>query len=373
MIVRMGVMLVLVVLLVLGLGYTKYHQITVAMGQAWVPLPESVSALTAAEESWNSQLSAIGALAPFQGVTVSAESVGKVARIVFESGATVQKGDLLAQLDVAVEEAQLKSAQAQLEWMRVSVDRSKSLREEEAVSQSEFDEASAKFKQAQAEVDSLKATITRKTIVAPFTGRLGIRQIQLGQYLAPGAPIVILQSLDPIYVNFALPQQQIGLVHAGQPVEVTVDAFPGKIFKGSITTISPEIDSGTRNIQLQATLPNKEETLRAGMFTSVHILLEKSDKAVILPLTAIQFAPYGDSVFIVESMKDPNGVEYQGVRQQFVKLGPTRGDQVAVLEGIKAGESVATSGLFKLRPKAAVKINNEVQPANAPDPKPVDK
>jgi membrane fusion protein (multidrug efflux system) len=268
--------------------------------------------------------------------------------------------------------AQLESAQAAAELAQANLQRINSLQGTGALAEREVDDSASQAKQTKAEVSRLKAVIERKTIRAPFTGRTGIREVNLGKYLSAGAAVVALQTLDPIYVDFSLPQQDIGNISAGQTVKVSVDAFPGKPMEGKITAINPQVDDATRNIRLQATLDNKDEKLRPGMYARVSVVLESADKFITVPGTAINRAPYGDTIYVIENMKDAKGKEYLGVRQQAIKTGPTRGDQVAVVEGLKGGEEIVTSGLFKLRPAAAVLINNEIMPGNKSAPKPAD-
>jgi membrane fusion protein, multidrug efflux system len=237
------------------------------------------------------------------------------------------------------------------------------------VSRAEYDRAAAEQKQADARIGEIKATIERKTIRAPFSGILGIRQVNLGQYLAGGDPVVPLQALNPIYVNFGVPQQDASAVRVGRRVQVTTEDLAGTEFVGRVTAINSVVDEATRNVQVQATLPNPGGRLRPGMFVQTHLSVGASRSVVALPASAINYAPYGDSVFVVTDLKDPNGKPYRGVRQQVVKLGGGRGDQIAVLTGIKPGEEVVTSGVFKLRNGAAVHVNNKVQPSNKQAPR----
>ena len=238
------------------------------------------------------------------------------------------------------------------------------------MSQADYDAARASLDEAEASVGEARATIDRKTIRAPFSGMLGIRQAHLGEYLAQGAPIVPLQSLDPVHVDFAVPQQDLARVTLGSRVQVTSEGTSDVDYEGTVTALDSLVDATTRNVQVQATLANPGRILRPGMFVRVEVVLPAPTPVISVPSSAILYAPYGDSVFIVENMKDPKGKEYLGVRQQVVRLGRSRGDLVEVLSGIKAGEQVATSGVFKLRNGAAVLINNEVQPGSSPTPTP---
>jgi membrane fusion protein (multidrug efflux system) len=306
-----------------------------------------------------------------QGVTVSADLPGIVARITFESGMHVQEGDVLVELDTRQEQAQLAAAEAQRELARLNFNRLEGLVTEGAISRAEYDQAAAEQKQTEARVGEIRATIERKIIRAPFSGILGLRQVNLGQYLSAGDPVAPLQSLDPIYVNFGVPQQDAEEVRVGRTVRITTGEG-NATFAGRVTAINSTVDPATRNIEVQATLANARGILRPGMFVQTEIILGASRAVVPLPATAINFASYGDSVFIVGDMQSPDGQTYRGVRQQFVKVEGSRGDQVAVVSGVKQGDEVVTSGGFKLRNGAAVVVNNEVQPPNNPAPKPED-
>ncbi|MEP6994298.1 MAG: efflux RND transporter periplasmic adaptor subunit [Acidobacteriota bacterium] len=368
---RMFVMLMGALAFVAAIGAVKYSQIKKGMAQhaAFQMPPETVTTIVAKNEQWPATLSAIGTVAAVHGVTVSADLPGIVAKISFDSGKTVKAGDVLVQLDTQQEQAQLAAAQAQSQLTRVSIERITGLRQKGIVGQSEWDKADADQKQADARVGEIRATIARKTIRAPFSGVLGLRQVNLGQYMTAGAPIVSLQALDPVYINFSVPQQQISGLQPGNEVRVTAEGMPGE-FKGKLTATNSVIDEATRNVQTQATVANPDGKLHPGMFVETNLGLGKAAAVVALPASAINYAPYGDSVFIVEDMKNPKGQTYKGVRQQFVKLGGGRGDQIAVASGVKPGEEIVTSGVFKLRNGAAVQVNNTTQPGNDPAPKP---
>jgi membrane fusion protein (multidrug efflux system) len=355
-----------------GLGFVKFKQIqtAIAQGAAFQPPPEAVTTVVTSEEEWPVTLSAIGTMAAVQGVAISADLPGTVEQILFDSGESVRAGDVLAVLDTRQERAQLAAFEAQRELARVTFDRMQGLLNERIVSQAEFDRATAEHRQTEARVGEIRAVIDRKTIRAPFSGILGIRQVNLGQYVAGGNELVTLQSLDPIYVNFGVPQQSAGQMPVGRTVRVTTDDMAGVEWAGRVTAIDSIVDEATRNIQVQATLANPGGKLRPGMFVQAEIVLGPRRAVVALPASAISYAPYGDSVFVVTELKNDKGQPYQGVRQQFIKLGPARGDQVAVLSGLAPGDEVVTSGVFKLRNGAAVQINNTVRPANSPAPKP---
>jgi membrane fusion protein (multidrug efflux system) len=370
---RMIITLAAVAAFLTAIGFIKFRQIQTAIAQAssFQPPPEAVTTIVTRQERWPSTLSAIGTTAPVHGVTVSADLPGVVEAISFDSGRAVQAGDVLVRLDTRQEQAQLAAAEAQRDLARLNLDRARGLREEGIISQADYDRATSEHDQAQARVGEIRATIARKTIRAPFAGILGIRQVNLGQYLTGGAAIVPLQSLDPIYVNFSVPQQEVGQLRPGVEVRVSAEGI-ARPFEGRITAVDSIVDEATRNVQAQATLPNREGQLRPGMFVQAEVLVGTSSAVIALPTSAIAYAPYGDSVFVVGDVKGPKGETYRGVRQQFVKVGGERGDQVAVVSGLQAGEEVVTSGVFKLRNGAAVHINNDVRPANNPAPKPED-
>jgi membrane fusion protein (multidrug efflux system) len=369
---RMIVTLALLVLVISGLGFVKFKQIQTAMaeGAAFQPPPEAVTTLVAAREKWPETLSVIGTVAAVQGVTVSADLPGTVEKILFDSGQPVREGQVLAVLDTRQEQARLDAAAAQRELARLTFDRLQGLLDERVISRAEFDRASATLRQTDAELAETRAVIQRKTIRAPFTGVLGLRQVNLGQYLAGGDGLVTLQSLNPIHVNFGVPQQAAGQVPVGRMVRVTAADMAGAGWTGRVTALDSQVDEATRNIQVQSTLANPAGTLRPGMFVQTEVVLGPPRPVIALPASAISYAPYGDSVFIVTELKGEDGRPYRGVRQQFVKLGPARGDQVAILSGVNPGDEVVTSGLFKLRNGAPIPINNSVRPANNPAPKP---
>jgi len=317
-------------------------------------------------------LRAIGSTAAVQGVTVSTDQPGIVTKINFESGQMVKEGDLLVQLDVSQEEAVLRSAAAQQKLAALNLQRQQNLMKSRVSAQSELDTAQAEFDQATARVLEMKSMVDKKTIRAPFSGMIGIRAVNLGQYLQSGAAIAPLQALDPIYVNFYLPQKNLAKIAAGQTVKVHADGLPDVKFEGKINAVDSVVDEATRNVRVQATLANPKGQLRPGMFVSAEVPEDTTSRHVVLPATSIQFAPYGDTVYIIEDMTDPKGVAYKGVRQQIVKVGESRGDRVAIVSGVKPGEEVCTSGIFKLRQGAAVQVNNSILPENSEAPTPED-
>jgi len=369
---RMLVMLTLTLLFVGALGFVKFKQIqtAIAQGAAYQPPPEAVTTTVAAQEQWPSTINAIGTLAAVRGVTVSADLPGIVDQILFESGDAVREGQTLAILDTRQEQAQMAAAEAQRVLARLNFNRMQELLDQRVISKAEYDSATAQSRETEARVGEIRAAIERKTIRAPFSGILGIRQVNKGQYLAGGDALVTLQSLNPIYVNVGVPQQAIGQVRVGRSVRITTESLGNVTFDGRVTAIDSVVDEATRNIQVQATLANPDATLRPGMFVQTEMVLGANQSVIALPASAISYAPYGDSVFVVSDMKDDKGHTYRGVRQQIVRLGPARGDQIAVLSGIKAGDEIVTSGLFKLRNGAAVQVNNKVKPGNNSAPKP---
>ena len=371
---RLVPMLVAIVAFVAAIGFLKFHQIRKAIAEAssFQPPPEAVTTIIAELKEWQSIIKTIGTVEAVQGVTVSADLPGVVERILFTSGRRAQAGDVLVQLETSQERAQLAAAETQRDLALLTLERIRGLRDKGVASQAEYDRSAAEARQGEARANEIRATIDRKTIRAPFDGILGIRRVNIGQYLRGGDPIVSLQSRHPVYVNFAVPQQQLGDMGNGMEVHVTAEEMPGVSFAGKITAIDAIVEETTRNVQVQATLDNREGDLRPGMFVDVDVVLPVSTPVVALPASAIRYAPYGDAVFIVQESQTPDGGSSRTVRQQFIKLSGTRGDQVAITGGVTPGDEVVTSGVFKLYNGAAVQVNNEIQPANDPAPKPED-
>jgi membrane fusion protein (multidrug efflux system) len=361
----LGVLAVIAVL-----GGIKFLQIRtmVEHGKKAVPPPDTVTSVTARSESWDASLSAVGSLTAVQGVTVAAELAGKVVEIAFEPGTKVKRGDLLIRQDTSVEEAQLPGAEAQVTLTESVLARDVEMLKENIISQAEYDAAVAAHRQAKAQVSALRATIAKKTIRAPFGGRLGIRQVNLGQSLREGDPVVTLQTLDPIFVNFTLPQQELPRLRAGLPVRVTSDALPGTGIDGRITTVNPLVDAETRNVQLQATVGNAAENLRPGMFVNTSVGLPVRRAVIAIPATSVLYAPFGDSVFVVADDNVAKGGKV--LRQRFVRLGERRGDFIAVAEGLKEGETIVSTGVFKLRNGQPVVVDNKLSPEFRLAPKP---
>jgi membrane fusion protein (multidrug efflux system) len=371
-----------VLLVVVGaLGAVKFKQIALLIhagkeGQKAGPPPEVVGTAVAAEDSWEGTLSAVGSVAAVRGVAVSNESPGVVTAIHFESGDRVAAGQVLVELDTSVERAQLASAQARKDLAALGAGRSRTLAQTDAVSKAQLDGDEAQLKSSSADWGALQAQIDRKTVRAPFAGRLGMRTVNLGQYLNPGTAVTMLESLGSVYVDFSLPQQYLGEVKVGTPVRIAVAGAGGGELAGSVGAVDPTVDATTRTIKLRASVPNKQDRLRPGMFVNVVVVRGQRNHVVSAPATAIVHASYGDSVFVVEPRKDGDGAPVNGAdgkpakmaRQQFVRLGPQRGDFVAIEAGVKAGQELVTAGAFKLRNGAGVVINNEVKPTPALKP-----
>ena len=365
--------LVGLLLLVGALAGAKVFQFKTmfAAGASMVPPPETVTTTEVRPDTWQPVLSAVGSVAAVQGVMLSAEEAGTVRHIAFESGATVKAGDLLLQLDTSVEQAQLRSAAAAADLARANLARARDLRAKSMVSQADLETAEAQTKQADAQQDNIRAVIGKKTLRAPFAGRTGIRQVNLGQFVNTGDPIVTLQAVDPVHVDFFLPQQRLAQLSVGMTVQVATDAFPDQRFEGKLTVINPEVDTATRNVRLQATLDNPQGWLRPGMFVNVNAALPLLEKVLMIPATAVLYAPYGDSVFIIEEKKDEKtGAISKVLNQKFVHLGKTRGDFVVVTSGLEAGQTIVTTGVFKLRNGMAVVVNNQLAPDFQVAPKP---
>jgi membrane fusion protein, multidrug efflux system len=368
-VIAMG-LLVAIVVCVFGV---KALQIGKMMTTKMVMPPTTVSSATVKEEDWAPTLSAVGSISAVQGAVVSSELGGVVSQIAFENGGTAKKGDLLLQLDASAEEAQLKSAEADLELARSDLQRSRDLVGRKVISKAEIDASESKFKQKEGGVEQMRSMIAKKTVRAPFDGQLGIRQVNVGQMINSGQQVVQLTSLDSLFADFALPQQYLGQLTPGLEVHVTTDALPGHVFPGKVTAINSMVDSSTRNITLQATLENPDHVLRPGMFAKAEVTLPEKHKTLVVPGSAISYAPFGDSVFVIDKKKDEKtGKESQVIRQQFVRVGEARGDFVAITQGLKAGDMVVSTGVFKLRNGMTVTINNDLAPKPQLNPNPID-
>ena len=359
--------------LVLVICGIKAMQI-VTMVTTKAPMPvATVTSAPVKEEDWAPMLSAVGAVSAVQGAMVSTELAGTVSEIMFQNGGVAKKGDVILKLDASQEEALLRSAEAEAELARTDLERTRGLASQNVVSKAELDAAESKFRRLTAVVDQMRSNIRKKTIVAPFDGELGIRQVNVGQMINAGQQVVLLQSLDPVYVDFALPQQHLQNLSTGLEARVRTDALPGREFVGKLTAINSAVDTVTRNVTLQATLENPDHALRPGMFIKIDIVLPEKHKSLVIPGSAISYAPYGDSVFVIEKQKDnKTGKESQVLRQQFVRVGEARGDFVSITTGLKAGETVVGTGVFKLRNGMAVAINNDLAPKPQINPTPID-
>ncbi|HEV2692047.1 MAG TPA: efflux RND transporter periplasmic adaptor subunit [Verrucomicrobiae bacterium] len=365
------IVIAIVLIIFVALAGTKFLQIKtmIGFGKTFQMPPETVSSALAHEENWTETLSAIGSINAEQGVTVAPEIAGTVSEIDFESGANVNKGDLLLKMDTSSEDAQLRSLTAQSDLMKLTADRTRKLHTDGTASQSEVDQADANFKQADANADNIRAVIAKKTIRAPFTGQLGIRLVNLGEQIAVGKGIVSLQALSPVFADFTLPQQDLEKVSTGLATKVVSDTFPDKTFEGEVAAINPDLDAATRSVRLRAKIPNTDKFLRPGMFVRAQVVLPGDQKVLVIPATALLSAPYGDSVFVIDSKVDA-GKTNLIVQQKFIRTGRTQGDFVSVQSGLNVGDKVVTAGLFKLRNGMAVVENNDIVPKSSDTPTP---
>jgi membrane fusion protein (multidrug efflux system) len=374
------ILTVLGLLLVVGaLAGVKVLQFKTMSAQAANagPPPEAVAVTEGREAEWQPSLEAIGSITAVQGVSLTAEVPGTVRRIEFESGTLVKAGAVLVELDAATERAQLQAAEANADIAQTNLESGESLMKSGAIATTQFKTYQSQSKQSQAELTRLRSIISKKTIRAPFAGVTGLRQINLGQFVGNGDVIVSLQSPDPVYVDFSLPQQRLSELKVGLKVRVESDAFPDSSYEGTLSAIQPEVDAVTRNVKLRATLDNPKHELRPGMFVRAQVLLPRTERVLAVPSTAILYAPYGDSVFVVEDAKAEEGKPAPAkgalvARQKFVRLGTTRGDFVAISKGLEKGERVVVSGAFKLRNGANVTINNDLAPKASENPTPND-
>jgi membrane fusion protein (multidrug efflux system) len=357
-----------------ALGGVKFLQINrmIAQGKEFAPPPAVVTTATVTSSQWEQRLTAVGSLEAVQGVTITAELTGKIAHIAFEPGVHVAEGDLLLQQDISSETAQLRADEATLALKKANHDRAKALLAQNVTTQATYDQALAEYEQARAAIDNIRAIIAKKTIRAPFAGQLGIRLVNLGQILEAGQPIVSLQALDPIFVNFQLPQHLIGRIRTGLPVRIRTSNLPPDGIAGRITAINPQVDAETRNLGIQATVANRQEHLRPGMFADVDVILPEEKDVLVIPATAVLYAPYGDSVFIVEA-PEGDAAAHPTLRQQFVRLGDQRGDYVAVTSGLGKGDAVVSTGVFKYQNGQAVRVDNSLSPEFSLTPEPEDR
>jgi membrane fusion protein (multidrug efflux system) len=363
-------LLIAILIFVLGI---KALQIGKMMSMPKMMPTTTVTSAPVKEENWAPKLSAVGSVSAVQGAVVSAELAGIVSEINFENGSEAKKGEMLMKLDASQEEALFRSAEAEAQLARTDLERARDLAMRKVVSSAELDSAQSKFTRLNAIVDQMRSNIAKKTIVAPFDGQLGIRQVNVGQMISAGQQVIALTALDPVYVDFALPEQHVPKLTKDLEVRVHVDALPAREFKGKLTAINSNVDPITRNVPLQATLQNPDHVLRPGMFAKVDVMLPETKKTIVIPGAAVSYAPYGDSVFVIEKQKDPkSGNESLVLRQQFVRIGEARGDFVSVTQGLKAGEEVVGTGVFKLRNGMVVTINNDLAPKPELNPNPAD-
>lgn len=352
---------------IFGFKYLQLRQAKAVMA-ARKPAPATVTTAPAVQERWHTTLHAVGSLESFRGVTIRSEIEGRVVHVAFDSGAVVQAGDVLVEMDTTAESAQLRSNEASARLAELNLVRARELRQNSTNTQADLDAAEATAAQTVAAIEATKATLAKKRIVAPFAGRVGIRQVNPGQFLNKADVVVTLEATDPIYADFSLPQQDVTELRTGLPVKVSVDAFANREFTGIIEAIDPRVNGTTRNLRVRARLANPDETLRPGMFVRVDVVLPEENPVIVLPATAIVYSPYGDSVYVVA--KDEKGG--LAAQQRFVRVGLKRGDQISLLDGVKAGEEIVTAGQGKLRPGTPVTINNTVVPTNSPTPKPAE-
>jgi len=371
---RYVIVIVGLIALIGGLIAIKGSQIgmLIGMGEAMKkagPPPEVVAVTQAKKQTWETTLSAVGSVMTAKGVAVSNDAPGLVVRLHFDSGDTVKQGEVLVELDTSVERAQLASLRARRELAEISVKRSTALASSGAVAQAQVDADQSSFKSLTADANALVAQIARKTIRAPFSGKLGIRQVNLGQYLAPGTAVTTLEAQKASLIDFALPQQELPKLAVGMGVRAMLTGSD-KPLEGTISAIDPAVDPLTRNIKVRASLPDPESQLRPGMFVRVEVVLPEKSDVVAVPQTAVVHASYGDSVFATEEKPGPDGKPRKVAQQRFVKLGRARGDFVAIVDGLGADQEVVTAGAFKLRNGIPLKVNNEGSPQPSLDPHP---
>ncbi|MEP6974496.1 MAG: efflux RND transporter periplasmic adaptor subunit [Spartobacteria bacterium] len=366
------VILGLIVAMVVIFG-TKALQIVamISAGKSMVQPPTTVTSAKVKKGDWAPSLTTIGSITPVQGATISAELPGMVTEIGFESGRPVKKGELLVKLDSSAEQAQLRSAKADAELAKAEFDRSKNLSKGNVISKAEFDSANSKYSQAKAAVENMQSIINKKEIRAPFDGIAGIREVNPGQMVPAGQKLVTLQALDKVFVDFSLPQQDLGKVKVGLPVKMTTDAIEGREFPGTLSAINSAIDPATRAVSIQATIDNADHALRAGMFARVEVLLPDTKPVLFIPTTAVAYAPFGNSVYVIEHKKDDKtGKDSLVSRQQFVRTSEARGDFVAVTNGLKEGDEVVSTGVFKMRNGMDVTVDNKLAPKAELEPTP---
>ena len=364
--------LVAVILILAGI---KAGQIgtMIKAGKSFAPPPETVTSAKVEPLEWQAGRAAIGTLVAVRGVTLASELPGLVREIGFESGAFVRRGDILVKLDTSTEDAQLAAAKADADLAKATLARARALREARTNTPADLDAADARAKQTLANVGTLQATIGKKTIRAPFDGRISIRQVELGQVLASGTAIASLVSVHPIYADFWLPQQALADLQPGLQARLRTDVFPNASWDGVVTTVNPEVDVSSRNVRVRGTFPNSDGRLRPGMFANLEVLSPDKRRVLAIPATAVIYAPFGDSVFVLQEKRDPAGNTALIAQQKFVRLGERRGDLVEAVSGLSAGDTVVSSGAFKLRNGTAVVVKNDLAPQAEVAPKPTDK
>ncbi|MDR6517865.1 MULTISPECIES: efflux RND transporter periplasmic adaptor subunit [Variovorax] len=389
MIIMIGCVLLLVAVLAVG----KFLQIRALIAAVPKPGPQTVSTAEVQKLRWQSQLTAVGTLNPVRGADLGTEVAGLVRTVHFKSGQDVKAGTLLVELNADSDIAQLHAAEAAAAQAAIVLKRDQAQLAVQAVSQAQIDADTNDLKAKRAQVEQQAALVAKKSIRAPFSGRLGITTLNPGQYVNAGDKLVTLQTLDPIYVDFALPQQQLAGLAVGQVVNLSVDTFPGQSFSGKINAISPKVDAATRNVQVEATISNPKQLLLPGMFANVKIDVGGEQEQLTLPATAVTYNPYGSTVYVVKEAEppkpgaagaagtagapaqpaNPSGAKQLVAQQVFIETGPTRGDQIAIVKGLTAGQVVVSSGQNKLKNGTPVVVDNSVQPTNNPAPTPQEK
>lgn len=329
---------------------------------------ETVTATEARADTWQPTVKSVGNLVAAQGVDITAEITGRVTSVAVEDGAEVEADQVLVELDSAGLQAELRGALAEARLSEIELERQQRLRRQNANSEADVDRAESELQQARAQADRVRSQLDKKTIEAPFAGRLGILDVDVGEFVNSGSPIVTLQTLDPINVDFTLPQQELARVEVGQPLVARADAFPGQRFEGRIRAISPKVNQRTRNVDVRGRLANPEGRLRPGMFVNVAVQLPAEEDVITLPQTAVTYNPYGDSIFVINESETEGGETELTVERKFIRTGATRGDQVQILEGVAVGDRVVTSGQLKLRNGSKVVVDNSVEPASDPSP-----
>ena len=354
--------------LLFGVKYKQIRDYTIKM-QSQVQPPVKVTSYTVKKSTWKNTIKAVGGLEATQGAMLSAEADGRVVQIAFDSGKINKKDDLLVKLDTSVEEAELVGAKARLELSRLNLERQKALREKNANSKMDLDNAESEFENSKAAVEQLEAIIKRKNITAPFDGIVGIRLVNVGQMITTGTNIVAVHTLDPLYVNFNLPEQDLAKIKIGNKINVNVDAFPDKTFEATLTAIDSYVDPKTRNILVQGTLSNPQNILRSGIYARVQVDLGNDREVKAIPISSINYSPYGNSVYVISKAKDSKDPQRTAV-SKFIRLGEKLGDMTEVLEGLEDGDEIISSATFKIMNNGSVIVDNTIQPSDEINPNP---